>query len=242
MPERVDYSAHASVYDCRHGAALSDEDLDQLWRAAGLRAGVDVLDVGAGTGRVAIPLSRRGCRVVALEPARGMLEQLRTKAGDTKVSIVIGEGAQLPLPSHRFHAVVIARLLYLTTDWSQILNEARRVLAVGGCLLHEWGNGQIDEEWVRIREEARSLFEQAGVPSPFHPGVRSETAIEETLDGLRVVRETDVGTGPWPEHHTTGIPPTSHRGRAVVHLARTGERAHGMSSASRGLGGTDVRP
>jgi hypothetical protein len=65
-------------------------------------------------------------------------------------------------------------------------------------LLHEWGNGQIDEEWVRIREEARSLFEQAGVPSPFHPGVRSETAIEEALDGLRVVRETDVVLGPGP--------------------------------------------
>ena len=130
-PSASTISAHASVYDCRHGAALSDEDLDQLWRAAGLRAGVDVLDVGAGTGRVAIPLSRRGCRVVALEPARGMLEQLRTKAGDTKVSIVIGEGAQLPLPSHRFHAVVIARLLYLTTDWSQILTSASRYLRLG---------------------------------------------------------------------------------------------------------------
>jgi SAM-dependent methyltransferase len=198
VPERVDFSANANVYDRRHGAALSDEDLDQLWRAAGLRAGVDVLDVGAGTGRVAIPFARRGCRIVALEPARGMLEELRAKAGDFNVSIVIGEGAELPLPSRRFHAVVIARLLYLTPDWLRILNEARRVLGAGGCLLHEWGNGQVDEEWVRIREEARSLFERAGVLSPFHPGVRSESAIEEALDGLRVVRETDVVLGPGP--------------------------------------------
>ena len=151
--------------------------------------------------RAAIPLAQRGCRVVALEPAGAMLEELRAKAGDTNVSIVIGEGARLPLPSHRFQAVVIARLLYLTNDWSQVLNEARRVLAAGGSLLHEWGNGRIDEEWVRIREEARSLFEQAGVPSPFHPGVRSETAIEETLDGLRMVRETDVVLGPARASH-----------------------------------------
>jgi SAM-dependent methyltransferase len=198
VPERVDFSPNASVYDRRHGATLSDEDLDQLWRAAGLWAGADVLDVGAGTGRVAIPLSLRGCNVVALEPARAMLEELRTKAGAANVSLVIGEGARLPLPSGRFHAAVIARLLYLTTDWAQILKEARRVLAVGGCLLHEWGNGQVDEEWVRIREQARSLFEQAGVPSPFHPGVRSETAIEKALEGLGVVREADVvlGSGP----------------------------------------------
>jgi SAM-dependent methyltransferase len=127
-----------------------------------------------------------------------MLEELRAKAGDTHVSIVIGEGAQLPLPSRRFHAVVIARLLYLPTDWSRILNEARRVLAGGGCLLHEWGNGQVGEEWVRVREEARSLFEHAGVLSPFHPGARSESAIEEALDGLRLVRETDVVLGPGP--------------------------------------------
>jgi SAM-dependent methyltransferase len=198
VPERIDFSANASIYDRRHGAILSDEDLDPLWRAAGLWAGADVLDVGAGTGRVAIPLSRRGCTVAALDPARTMLEELRTKAGDTPVSIIVGEGAWLPLASGRFHAVVIARLLYLTTDWSQILSEARRVLAADGCLLHEWGNGQVDEEWVRIREKARSLFEQAGVPSPFHPGVRSETAIEEVLEGLGMVREADVvlGSGP----------------------------------------------
>ena len=66
-------------------------------------------------------------------------------------------------------------------------------IAVGGCLLHEWGNGQVDEEWVRIREEARSLFEQAGVLSPFHLGVRSDTAIEEALEGLRLVRERERG-------------------------------------------------
>jgi ubiquinone/menaquinone biosynthesis C-methylase UbiE len=60
VPERVDFSANVSVYDRRHGAALSDEDLDRLWQAAGLRVGVDVLDVGAGTGRVA-PL-RQGVR------------------------------------------------------------------------------------------------------------------------------------------------------------------------------------
>ena len=221
VPERVDYSANASVYDCRHGAALSDEDLDHLWRAAGLRAGVDVLDVGAGTGRVAIPLSRRGCRVVALEPARGMLEQLRTKAGDTKVSIVIGEGAQLPLLSHRFHAVVIARLLYLATDWSQILNETRRVLAVGGCLLHEWGNGQIDEEWVRIREEARSLFEQAGVPSPFTPAFDPRPRLRRrSTDFVWFARQTSV-LGPGPSITLREFLRRLTEGEFVVHLART---------------------
>jgi SAM-dependent methyltransferase len=195
VSERIDFSANASVYDSRHGAAISDDGLDRLWMAASLHVGSRVLDVGAGTGRVAIPLARRGCKVVAVEPARGMLAQLQAKAGDNVVWTVIADGAQLPFPIGCFDVVVIARLLYLTPDWRAILQEANRVLAVGGRLLHEWGNGQVDEEWVQIREEARRLFEQAGVGTPFHLGVRSETDVDVQLDALQFVHEGQVEMG-----------------------------------------------
>ena len=198
MRERVDFSANARVYDRRHGATISDTELGRLWMAARLQAGAAVVDIGAGTGRVAIPLAGRGCNVVAVEAAPGMLAQLREKAGRTKVLPVRAEGSHLPFPGGRFDAVVIARLLYLTPYWPAILAETHRVLAVGGSLLHEWGNGQIDEEWVQIREEARRLFEQAGVPMPFHPGVRSETEVDEQLEDLGLHRDGEVEMGPGP--------------------------------------------
>ncbi len=177
---------------------MSGDGLGRLWMAAGLQVGARVLDIGAGTGRVAIPLASRGCNVVAVEPARDMLAQLRAKTGDNKVLSLVAEGARLPFLVGHFDAVVIARLLYLTPDWRAILHEAHRVLVVGGCLLHEWGNGQVDEEWVQIREEGRRLFEQAGLEVPFHPGVRSETEIDDRLDRLRFVREGAVEMGPGP--------------------------------------------
>jgi SAM-dependent methyltransferase len=198
VSERVDFSANASVYDRRHGAIMSDDELGRLWMAAGLQVGARVLDIGAGTGRVAIPLASRGCNVVAVEPAGGMLAQLRAKTGDNKVWSVVAEGARLPFPVGQFDAVVIARLLYLTPDWRAILRDAHRVLAIGGCLLHEWGNGQVDEEWVQIREEGRRLFEQAGLRAPFHPGVRSETDDDCELDDLGLVREGQLEMGPGP--------------------------------------------
>jgi SAM-dependent methyltransferase len=198
MSERVDFSGNANVYDQRHGAALSDEGVTRLWKAAGLRTGVRLLDIGAGTGRVAIPFARHGCHVVAADPAIGMLTQLRAKAPDTDVSAVVAEGARLPFPSGHFDAVVIARLLYLTPDWRAILEEACRVLKVDGRLLHEWSNGQADEEWVQIREEARRLFEQAGVQAPFHPGVRAEADVDRELARLGLVRETRLDLGPGP--------------------------------------------
>jgi SAM-dependent methyltransferase len=198
MTDRVDFSANATVYDRRHGAALSEENVTRLWQAAGLRVGAGVLDIGAGTGRVAIPFAHRGARVVALEPAGGMVKELRVKAGDTKVTIVVGDGAQLPFSAGRFDAVIVARLLYLTPAWCVILREAHQVLAAGGCLLHEWGNGQADEEWVQIREEARRMFERSGIQSPFHAGVRSEVEVRERLERLGFVREADLGMGPGP--------------------------------------------
>lgn len=199
MSERIDFSANASVYDRRHGAAVADEAVDRLWSAAALNAGDRVLDVGAGTGRVAIPLASRGCHVVAVEPAAGMLEQLRAKDANHSVLTVVAEGSHLPFPVECFDVVVIARLLYLTPDWQGILREASRVLALDGRLLHEWGNGEADEEWAQIREQARQLFQQAGVRSPFHPGVRSEAEIDQHLVDLRLTCEASINIGPGPE-------------------------------------------
>lgn len=190
--ERVDFSRNAGVYDRRHGALLSEYEVARLSMAVALHPGVRILDIGAGTGRVAIPLAEIGCNVVAVEPAWGMVEALRAKAQATKVRIIAGEGARLPFPDGRADVVVIARLLYLTPDWHAVLTEAYRVLASGGHLLHEWGNGDADEEWVQIREEARALFEVAGVHVPFHPGVRSEVEVDNYLEVLGFVRAADL--------------------------------------------------
>jgi len=198
VSDRVDFSPNAGVYDRRHGSVLSEEELSRLWTGARLRAGARVLDVGAGTGRVAIPLASRGCRVVAVEPAAGMLERLRVKGGETGLETVLGEGGRLPFRTGSFDVVVIARLLYLTPDWRTILREALRMLASRGRLLHEWGNGEAGEEWVRVREEARRLFEQDGVHEPFHPGARSEAEVDGELGRLGLVRdgEIEMGAGP----------------------------------------------
>jgi len=196
--QRVDFSGNAQVYDRRHGTVLTEDVVQRLAAAGAIRSGTDILDIGAGTGRVSIGLAELGCNVVALEPASGMVETLRTKARGLPIRLIAGEGAQLPFSAGQFDVVVIARVLYLTVDWRGVLREAHRVLRVGGRLLHEWGNGQAEEEWVQIREKARALFEDAGVSSPFHPGVRSEREVDEDLHVLGFVRSADLSVGPGP--------------------------------------------
>jgi len=198
VSQRVDFSGNAKVYDRRHGAVLSEDVVQRLAAAGAIRSGTNVLDIGAGTGRVAIGLAELGCDVVALEPALGMVETLQTKTGDLPIRLIAGEGAQLPFFGGQFDVVVIARVLYLTADWRRVLREAHRVLTVGGRLLHEWGNGQADEEWVQIREKTRALFEEAEVFSPFHPGVRSEREVDEELKVIGFVHSADLPIGPGP--------------------------------------------
>jgi SAM-dependent methyltransferase len=195
LNNRVDFSQNAKAYDRRHGAVLDANIVDRIARAAGLSRDAAVVDVGAGTGRVAIAMATTGRRVVAIDPARPMLDTLRSKAEKLPVRVVVGEGARLPLGAACADAVVLARTMYLMPDWGEVIDEALRVLKLGGRVLHEWGNGSADEDWVKIREKLRSLFEAAGVKAPFHPGARSEEEVHRRLmqRGVRHLAAVRVG-------------------------------------------------
>jgi SAM-dependent methyltransferase len=127
-----------------------------------------------------------------------MLNKLRRKAPESQIHVVVGEGARLPFVEGHFDAVILARVLYLMADWQKVLQQSYDVLKPGGCLFHEWGNGQADEPWVQIREKARTLFQNAGVSNPFHPGARSEADVGASLSELGFDRSNELQIGPGP--------------------------------------------
>jgi hypothetical protein len=51
---------------------------------------------------------------------------------------------------------------------------------------------------VQIREHARTLFEEAGVRDPFHPGVRAEGDVDRFLAELGLTVASQVPLGPTP--------------------------------------------
>jgi SAM-dependent methyltransferase len=196
MTERVDFSRNVNVYDRRHGTVLPHEAARRLVSVAGFSAGARILDVGAGTGRITIPLAGAGCRVVGVDVGPSMLQAMGKKAAGLPVRLVAGDGVQLPFATGSFDAVVLASLLYLVPDWRALLGEAIRVARPGGSILHEWGNGSADEAWVQIREKARALFEEAGAKDPFHPGARVEADVDQFLTGRGLVRSGQVRMDP----------------------------------------------
>jgi SAM-dependent methyltransferase len=198
VSQRVDFFRNASIYDRRHGAVLAQDIAHELASKGELPREANVLDVGAGTGRVTIAFAAIGYKIVALDPALAMLNELRRKAPDRRIQTVVGEAERVPFLDETFDAVILARVLYLMNDWQTVLRQALDALKPARCLFHEWGNGEADEEWVQMREKARMLFEDAGVNNPFHPGARSETEVDDFLAGLGLHRTSELRTGPGP--------------------------------------------
>jgi SAM-dependent methyltransferase len=77
-----------------------------LWRELADAEAGPVLDVGAGTGRVALELARLGHEVVALDREPRFLDALRSRAAGLPVETVVGDAGGFELPGRRFGLII----------------------------------------------------------------------------------------------------------------------------------------
>jgi len=89
----------AEIYD---QLCYRRRDEDSCVSALASLAGVGnpVLELGVGTGRIALPLASKGCLVSGIDSSAQMLELLRVKPGAERLSIMCGDFADLEVPGH----------------------------------------------------------------------------------------------------------------------------------------------
>jgi SAM-dependent methyltransferase len=97
-------------------------------------AGGAVLDVGAGTGRVALPLARAGVEVVALDHDPLLLAALRERAAGLPVTCLEGDACDFRSPTAFALCMVPMQTIHLLADRPAFLRCARRCLRPGGVL------------------------------------------------------------------------------------------------------------
>jgi ubiquinone/menaquinone biosynthesis C-methylase UbiE len=116
-------------------AVFTAQPAGHLVRFAGIRAGQSVLDVGTGTGVVAITAARRGATVTGLDLTPEMLEQARQSApiaGLNSITWKEGDAESLPFPDASFDAV-LSQFGHMFAPRPEVaIREMRRVLKPGG--------------------------------------------------------------------------------------------------------------
>jgi SAM-dependent methyltransferase len=96
------------------------------------------LEVGVGTGRIALDLHRRGVEMAGVDLSRPMLAKLVEKSGGTiPFPLAIADATALPVGDGRLGGVVICHVLHLIESWRRAVGEVVRALRPGGVLLVE---------------------------------------------------------------------------------------------------------
>jgi len=139
MKEHYSYAAYAdpgmaASFDAKRfggpiGQLLLEDQERILVKFLGDVSEQRILDLGAGTGRAALALAKRGARVTAVDASTEMLAVAQRRAADSDLSIAFeqGDAHALAFPNRSFDSVVCLRLLMHVPDWRQSLSELCRV-------------------------------------------------------------------------------------------------------------------
>jgi SAM-dependent methyltransferase len=138
FPERV-----AATYDDSSEGMFNPAVVDTV---AGVLAGLAgrgrALELGIGTGRIALPLARRGVQVHGIDLSRAMVARLRAKPGGDTIGVTIGDFATTRVEgTFSLAYLVFNTIMNLTTQEAQVacFRNVAVHLEPGGCFVIEVG-------------------------------------------------------------------------------------------------------
>jgi SAM-dependent methyltransferase len=139
------------------------------------RSGGPMVELGVGTGRIAIPVAAEGIRVIGIDLSEGMLEVAREHA--TLAGVAVGRGLELDLRYGDFRdppveetvplvIIPFRSLLHMQTDGDRrtVLRVVHRLLEPGGLLVFDVfspGPDDIAQTHGRWLEREPGIYERA---------------------------------------------------------------------------------
>ena len=136
----------ASTFDSRPGHGIRSKEEKQAWQTlfnGSLPAGkCNLLDVGCGTGVMALLLAEMGHKVTGVDISEVMLQNAREKAALQNLSVEFkyGDAEELPFEGGMFGAVISRHVLWALPDPEKAVAEWKRVLRPGGRIIVIDGN------------------------------------------------------------------------------------------------------
>lgn len=136
--------------------------VDQIMLRASLGPGLRVVDVGAGTGAVALRSARLvpGGEVIGVDISSQMLQIVKRRASDAKlanVTISEGKAEQLPLDDNSCDRILASLSLMYSLDRPAAAREFERVLRPGGRVVAAFWSGPEQNDIVKFQMMAGSF-------------------------------------------------------------------------------------
>ena len=183
----------APIYDRLYGDRVDAEAVAET--LAGLAGAGPALELGIGTGLIALPLAARGVDVRGVDASAAMVAKLRAKPGGDRIPVTMGDFADVPVAGPFALVYVPFNTLFaLTTQEAQlrcVANVAAR-LAPGGRFLVEAFVPDLtryarNQTWSVVHVETNAVWLDA---------VRHDPA-EQRLD-LQHIQVSEAGTRLYP--------------------------------------------
>jgi SAM-dependent methyltransferase len=194
------YDAIARLYD--PWSASVTEDVDFYVELA-LESGGPVVELGVGTGRIAIPTARAGVDVIGVDSSPGMLDVCRARARAERVEglldLRLGDLAEPPVAEHvPLVTCPFRSYLHLQSDVERAcaLRAARELLRPGGQLafdVFEPAPDDVEETHGRWLEREPGIFERAD----WDTDARTLTLSVRGRDGAATMRLAWVSPAEW---------------------------------------------
>ncbi len=164
--DRVDFYSEPALYDLEYRDRTED-----VAYYRGLASEVhSVLELGAGTGRLTIPMALAGARVTAVDLARPMLEVLQQRRNNledpTQVELVLADFTHIDL-GERYDLVVLPfnaiQHAYTPEDWIALMETVHRHLRHGGRFVLDV---VVPRHEVWLGKDPEGVYEQRRMPDP----------------------------------------------------------------------------
>jgi SAM-dependent methyltransferase len=160
-----DFDLIAPFYDRLRPADRNWHELLEVIRLEGQLGGQCVLDVGCGTGRLAVALAEEGARVVGVDVSEAMLAVAKARA-PASVAFEPGRAEELPFEDGAFERAVLRLVIHLV-DRRRALVELARVLAPGGRLvIATFQPEHFDRIWLAPYFPSLASIDRARFPQP----------------------------------------------------------------------------
>jgi SAM-dependent methyltransferase len=135
------------------------------------------LEIGVGTGRIALPLSGAGVPMAGVDVSEQMVGRLLAKSGGVSpFPITLADATSLPFRDDTFGAGLSVHVLHLIPRWVEAVDELLRVVRPGGVVLVDLGGP--DEPMFNSLEERFGAA--AGLDARKRPGMMHDAT--DTLD------------------------------------------------------------